>query len=146
MKFSFFLAFMPITLPLVSNHDSVHSVRLPFSIARGWREGIEVLGLYCSFSTSCLKFSNLEIEPLKNVPGSPKLLVTLLQQRSKRVFMCEGQCSDARWDHSAMTERPGFDLFSLKSLELQWEGVGALCSVSQTQNMILLFCGWCICK
>lgn len=35
-----------------------------------------------------------------------------------------------------MRARPGFGLFSLKNLELQWEGLGALCSVSQTQNMI----------
>lgn len=75
---------------------SVHPARLPFSMARGWREGIEVLGLYCSFSISCLKDSNLEIKPLKNLPGIPKLLVTLLQQHSKRLFMCEGQLSDAR--------------------------------------------------
>lgn len=40
--------------------------------------------------------SNLEIEPLKNLPGSPRLLVTLLQQHSKRLFMSEGQLSDAR--------------------------------------------------
>lgn len=109
---------------------------LYFSKATGWGEEIEGFSLSTSFLKDiCIVGSarNLEIEPLRNLIGSPNLFAAFLQQYSELSFLMQGEM------HSALRERPGLGFFNLKTMELQQEGVRASCCMFQTQNVIFFF-------